>query len=417
MGTNISTLDVLEELESYGTNRTLKLECLKKHSKDAWLSKMLKRTYDWTISYGIGATKGLTPRTGVGSTWEEFDSILTDLEARKITGQVAKDVLRTFFAKCNEQEQKWYTRVLDRDLQIRISSSTVNKIWPKLIPTFDLQLAEEVDLTELTFPIFAEPKYDGMRILFFVTPEGKVTACSRGAKTYDHLEFIGKQLFETYGSGIFDGEMLAKNWGETITFVKTKPESQSTEMKERIKSELYFYLFDRLPYSVDMPKSYDVPYDERIKTLYSTGTKDPNIQKIIPTLIHNHDELEAFYQLQLEQGFEGVMLKDPKAFYEASRNRNWQKLKPVQTRDGVIISVLEGTSPNTIGKMGRMRVRFEDGVETFVGTGFTFEDREKYWKMKDALIGQWCEIKDQADVTKVAVARFPVFVRMRPDKV
>ena len=49
-----------------------------------------------------------------------------------------------------------------------------------------------------------------------------------------------------------------------------------------------------------------------------------------------------------------------------------------------------------------------------VGSGFTDEQREEFWKYKDKYIGFVAEIKYQ-NASKNSI-RFPVFMRLRLDK-
>lgn len=60
------------------------------------------------------------------------------------------------------------------------------------------------------------------------------------------------------------------------------------------------------------------------------------------------------------------------------------------------------------------------GNEVKVGSGFTDEQREYFWKNKDNLTGVLCEVKykeiSQDKGTGLDSLQFPVFVGLRTDK-
>lgn len=415
----LEAYEILEQLEKIGTTRNPKVELLKKHKQNTRLGSIFFYAYNWQHTWGISVPE--VHQTGAHvDDWTVFAELLDSLIARKITGNEARTVVQKYLESQSPLAQKWLIRVMEKDLQIRVSTGTIEKIWPGVIPTFDIQLADtyEEGVTQLQYPLIVEPKLDGLRILIFCK-DGKGVALSRGAKSYESLQFIADEIAKAVKGiamadeeFVVDGEVYAKSgWNETVSLVKTHPDNMTDDQKSRLKSNLIYYVFDA--------RTLRTVYTERRKFVERLVnlTALPNVKWIVGEKVSNVEEMNEAYDFFLRQGFEGMMIKKPDAWPQLGRSDAWLKYKPEVEMDVEIMSLHEGQSPNTIGKLGQVKVRTKEGVEFFVGSGFTFVDREEMWKFRDAMIGRIIEIKTQKDAGQnVAKARFPIFKRVRDDR-
>ena len=412
--------EVLEELEKIGTARNPKIEILKYHIDNRDLKNIFYNTYNWQLTYGISVP---VPTKHVDHNEWDFDtciSVFNQLAWRWKTGDAARKVAQDMLESQSKLAQKWLTRIMNRDLQIRISTGTLDKIWPGLIPKFDIQLADTYEEgQELNFPVIAEPKLDGLRVLIFCK-DGKGVALSRGAKSYESLQHIADALAKVADGVVFDGEVYAKSgWNETVSLVKTHPDNMTEDQKQRLKSNLVYHVFDLIP----APEgSLKVSADNLMKRLKAVSSlldivAHPNIVQVKGEWVKDQNELMEAYDKFLQQGWEGMMIKAPGAGYALGRGKNWLKFKPEVEMDVEIVSLHEGQSPNTIGKLGQIKVRTKEGVEFYVGSGFTFEDRVQFWNARETLVGKIVEIKTQKDAGQnVSKARFPIYKRLRDDR-
>lgn len=120
----------------------------------------------------------------------------------------------------------------------------------------------------------------------------------------------------------------------------------------------------------------------------------------------------------IENGYEGLMLKDPTAPYECKRAKSWQKLKPVIEVSLEVVDVEEGTGKHA-GRLGALVCSgVDDGrsIRVNVGSGLSDSDRDQFWAARDSVIGQIVEIR--ADVVTqnqdgTYSLRFPRFLRFR----
>jgi DNA ligase-1 len=247
-----------------------------------------------------------------------------------------------------------------------------------------------------------EPKYDGMRCVA-IKRDGVVTFKSRNDKEVFNVDIIKQELESLPVNNIvLDGELLSSNWNDTISIVHTQTVHPN-------KDTLKFYVFDTLLVSdLDSKKLNETLLNRksRIKEVVSE-----HIIEVPYYLIETYIQLKKLYSGFLEQGFEGVVLKDTLSKYEQKRSKKWLKLKPEQTYDLEVIGVIEGLGRH-VSRLGAL-ICLHHGIKIKVGSGFTDEQRDKFWNTK--IVGKTIEVKCQEE-TKNGYLRFPVFVRVRSDK-
>jgi DNA ligase-1 len=117
-------------------------------------------------------------------------------------------------------------------------------------------------------------------------------------------------------------------------------------------------------------------------------------------------------------GFEGIMIKDMNAPYECKRSSFWLKWKPTISVDLQIVGFEQGTGRNKT-RLGAIICEGDDNgrsIRVNVGSGFTDNDRNEFWAVRDTLIGHLVEIQADA-VTQnqdgTYSLRFPRFLRFR----
>ena len=131
-------------------------------------------------------------------------------------------------------------------------------------------------------------------------------------------------------------------------------------------------------------------------------------------------QFKEFNQKAIDEGYEGIMIKDVDAKYECKRSVSWLKMKPFIEVSLAIVDIEEGTGKNE-GRLGALICEGEDDGKTIrvnVGSGFTDDQRSEFWADKDNLAGQVIEIRADAatknqDSEEVYSLRFPRFLRFR----
>lgn len=359
------------------------------------------------------------------------------LISREITGNKALELVAKLAVNCHEKQWNyWYRRILLKDLKCGLSEKTINKVVEKtqphfVIDTFSCQLASPSEEHEkkMIGKKIIDVKMDGARVLTFVYPDGRVEQFSRNGKEIDNFPTIVEQ-FKKYCKYIgealvLDGEVMSSSFQDLMKQLHRKENVQT--------SDASLFLFDIILLKNFVEGKYTRKQFERFDDLDNLinilkQEDRPNIKVIDREIVdlntqEGKDSLKKINNFAIENGFEGIMIKDFDAPYECKRTTSWLKLKPSITVDLTVVDVEEGTGKN-VGKLGALVCEGFEGskfIKTNAGSGFADEQREEFWLNKNLLIGKVVEIKADA-ITKAQDSedsfslRFPRFVRFREDK-
>jgi len=430
-----TVIDVLERLETL-SGRLEKEAVLRANVSNELLKRVFVAAQDQFVTYHVSKFK--MPRANGGNADEDstiaafLETVLVPLQRSEWTGNRAKDELVEFLMCCSEREQKWCQRIILRNLRVGVQESTVNRIWPGAIQTFEVMLAHALKaehvrgqgikiLDKVTYPVRVEPKLDGLRCVT-VKRSGNVTMWTRNGTLLETLPRI-KKLIEDISTDdiVFDGEVLAKtnDWNTSASVVmshKTKKDDV----------DMVYHVFDALPIDEWDEQSSKMTLYDRVACVANvlSGLDTESIVQVKGVTCEDEAEMLNFYAKCLEDGVEGVMIKDLDAPYEFKRSRSLRKLKPVATYEGVIVGwELGRKGGKRESEFGGFLVAFPSSVGsavTRVGGGYTDSlKREIQDNDPETYVGKIVEIEGQADVTtsdglsKDGRVRFPQFMRFR----
>lgn len=318
-------------------------------------------------------------------------------------------------------EQEMYEQIFTKELKLGITSKTINKVFPNLIPEFNVMLAEKywdrMEELEKTNPdIIITQKYDGVRCVAIHDKSG-VKLFSRQGKSIEGLHDLEEQLL-WLPFGCFDGELLLNKdnipskdlYRETVTVVNSKDQN---------KKDIVFNIFDTCEIKEFENGYCAAPCIERKKIIQELEEQiKPDWWKSVPILYYgkydkNIVQQELNKQIALEH--EGVMVNIANAPYEAKRTKNILKVKAMQDCDLKIIGFEDGTGKNK-GTLGAIIVDYK-GFEVRVGSGFTDQDREYFWANQNELLGRVITVQYFEETTNKKdnslSLRFPVYLELR----
>ncbi len=123
-------------------------------------------------------------------------------------------------------------------------------------------------------------------------------------------------------------------------------------------------------------------------------------------------DIDFLFEGAKEEGFEGVVVKDPGQKYTGSKVKGWFKLKPKETQDGTIIDFVHGT----VGKANEglvvgFVVKLEDGT-TCNATGLTQDLMHQVTMNHGAYLYRYVEV-ERMESTGEGNSRHPHFKRFR----
>jgi len=258
---------------------------------------------------------------------------------------------------------------------------------------------------KITYPIFSQPKLDGIRCI--VTKDGMFSRNGKPIISAPHIFESLKPLFEAYGNIVLDGELyadkFANDFNKIVSLVKkTKP--TDADLKES-KKNIQYWIYD-LPDN-DIPFGYRC---DRLNHLFETfDFFSKHCIEVETTLCNSEDDVIDLYEGYVDAGFEGQMLRT-NGKYENKRSKFLMKHKSFIDEEYTIIGVCEGEG-NKTNMVGYMTFETADGKPFKSNVKATFEESEEMFRNRKQLIGKQATIK-YFNLTPDGIPRFPYVINI-----
>lgn len=274
------------------------------------------------------------------------------------------------------------------------------------------------DTSKIKYPVLGSVKLDGIRATIF---DG--VAYSRSLKPIRNA-FI--QCWAALNADILeglDGEFIVGAPNAEDVFQVTT----SGVMSGDGEPNFTFYVFDLVKENAG--------FQNRIFEAFMR--KVDRVQIVNQFEISNEEELLKYEKQFLEDGFEGLMVKDPKGLYKFGRSteKSGQLLKVKRFVDAEFkivgfeekmhntneakVDALGHTERSTskeglvpANTLGALIVENEDGQKFGVGSGFDDATRKLIWINKEDYLGKYAKVK-YFPVGIKDLPRFPVYLGIR----
>ncbi len=404
--------EILSEIkQTSGSNA--KKALLESHETNNILKHALKMGLDPFTPFHVVKVPKVTARVvnpDEEIRWNIFIDAADMCATRFWTGNKAVQILHDAMSIVTEEEEKWMRKILKKHLAIGASTKTVNKVFPGLIPTFDVALAQKFEEKRIADKesVGVEPKLDGIRC-FAIVKDGKALLYARSGKLITNFDnTIGEELVKL-GDGCYDGEIMGKDF---IDLMRQAYRKENADV-----SDAYLALFDFLPLEEWESRDAKLTASERYLELatrigYNFGLR--YLKRVDRSIVEaNYEKIKSLHDEYVSNGYEGAMIKDLDAPYKFGRGPEVMKLKAFHDVDLKIERLIEGTGKHS-GKLGSVVVNYH-GVEVQVGSGLSDELRDTIWATPDMFIDRMIEVRYQ-EVTPDGSLRFPTFVCFRNDR-
>ncbi len=359
-------------------------------------------------------------------TFVDFLGLATKLEKRQLTGHAARDAIEGFLQRSSIVEWNgFYRRVLLKDFRIGATETTINKALKAaakvdktaldfIIPVFSCQLAPSESynrntIKELKGRVLVDIKYDGMRLLSVMDKTtSTVTQYTRNGNenvNFPHISEALRSLMEALPSSVvIDGEVVGASFNSLMRQATRKSDSDTTATS--------LMIFDIIPL-VDFAKGECAHTQEQrhevlteMAGLIQEHSNDALFVLPKAELDLNspegHEKLEEMFaevmrMREQDPKFEGLIVKRPDAIYKCKRWNAWEKVKPYVDASLPVVGLEQG-KPDTKNaeSLGALICRGMDGdreIEVKVGSGFTEEERHRWWANPELVMGMIAEIE------------------------
>jgi DNA ligase D-like protein (predicted ligase)/DNA ligase D-like protein (predicted 3'-phosphoesterase) len=188
-----------------------------------------------------------------------------------------------------------------------------------------------------------EIKWDGFRAIAYVNET--LSLRSRNNKEMIHVFPELKELKQLTNNVVLDGEIVVVEDGKT-DFQALLKRSHSTspakiELQQK-RTPVVYVVFDIL--EKDESTLVDLPLIERKKILKSSMEEGKNV--LLSDFVETKGE--AYYEISLEKGLEGIVAKKKDSVYESgARSGNWLKIKKLRSCDCIILGYTKGSGART----------------------------------------------------------------------
>lgn len=426
--------NLLSELKET-TKPSEKINVLKKHD-NKFFRWLINATYDPFKMYHIKFKKSEIPEPGDGHI-ELFEAHVKKLLAfceksmsPKQNREKVIEVLKYF----DKGSQDLLLGVLEKNWKSGIGTKTILKVFPGIVPTFEVQLANTYnsDKNYKNNKWISSFKLDGLRCIS-LRQNGEWRCYSRKGHEFYTVEHIKKdleKLYEIYGYTFYDGELYKHGLkfeeiqGPVMAFTAGQAEGVEYHIFVCGQAEDFLNGVDNMEMTM--------------------GINDTEWIKVVEQDIIETKEIYDTLEKAFELGYEGIMLKNPEKLYDFKRSDAIVKVKKGKdaesseeiVSDCVVTGIVVDDFPVVLevvkepfDSMEEVEVRKvletktllvklwvlqQDGVSCKVGSGFDLPFRYKYTENPEEIIGKVVEIRHQK-WGKNGRMRFPRLERIRED--
>ena len=296
----------------------------------------------------------------------------------------------------------------------------------------------------IDYPAIGQRKFDGVRCMASINPDGSVSLKSRKGKEFPHMNHLRQQIASL--KGIPDGAFLdGELYSDTLTFQEVvglvrretlnpardievptndgtfdpqtgKPTTKTVHVisdEDKLK-QISYRLYDMLDPN-DRKAGFQQRHDKLATILASRFTSFPmNPQNLILTEnfeINDKADVKTLHDQFVKEGYEGIMIRNKDGEYGINkRSKNLQKFKEFYDQEFEIVGFEEGTG-NDAGTVIWICITQNGDLFKARPRG-TREERSEYFDNGDAYIGATLTVR-YFEMTDDGIPRFPVGVAIR----
>ena len=263
---------------------------------------------------------------------------------------------------------------------------------------------------DVSYPAIGQRKFDGVRCMASINPDGSVSLKSRKGKEFPHMNHLRQQIASL--KGIPDGAFLdGELYSDTLTFQEVvglvRRETLKAGDEDKLK-QISYRLYDMLDPN-DRKAGFQKRYDGVKKIL---GSKPPKNLILTENFeLNDKDDVKKYHDQFVKEGYEGIMIRNKDGEYGINkRSKHLQKFKEFFDQEFEIVGFEEGTG-NDEGTVIWVCMT-ENGDLFKARPKGTREERAEYFDNGDDYIGATLTVR-YFEMTDDGIPRFPVGIAIR----
>ena len=245
---------------------------------------------------------------------------------------------------------------------------------------------------KMKFPLFVQPKLDGLRCIAYKAKDG-IQFQSRTGSFFTSLAHLENKLRDFFADNdvILDGELYSTEipFERLVGLIKRK---DATGGIEKVEYHVYDVIMNK-------------PFSQRIQFLQSI--KLP-VHLVFTAIAKSSKDIGRYFA---EFGdYEGIMMRDGDAVYQHKRTLALQKYKEFEEAEFPIIGFSEGTGRDANTVIWKCMAT----DEFFVRPKGSYEYRHQLFLNAEKYVGKMLTVIYQ-ELTEKGIPRFPVGKAIRED--
>ena len=360
-------------------------------------------------------------------TWKDLLDILRN---RNVTGHDAIGIVNGFLnTQCSDSNSRLVIqRLLERSLKARCDAKMINKVFPNLIPTFDVALANSFDkyahrIDWENEEWFYSRKLDGVRVICRIE-DRQIKFFSRKGKEFHTLGNVAADLSDHIlhtENIVLDGELCLVDSNGDEDFQSVIKE---VRRKDHTIHTPIFKVFDCLTTEEFDSGTSERTFIERHNWFVSTLGQEClvndafSVRPVSHNRVINEEDVLSILDVADEAGWEGIMIRK-NTTYKGKRSNDILKCKKFIDDEYIVKDIETGPfrviNPTTkleetIQTMTNIVIEHK-GNNVSVGSGFSLEERAQFFNNPSDIIGKEITVQyfeESQDKTGKFSLRFPV---------
>lgn len=381
------------------------------------LRKLLKYVYDSSINFNVTSKniqkfkKNKYKEKNINYNFNIF-FLLDQLYYAHWTGNEALENICHFIESFCDYESIIYN-IIDKNLKIGISKTTLQKIYPQDFPSFYVSLANNYNEKFIEDDNwYVSRKLDGVRCLC-VIENGQVNIFSRNQKKFKTLSLLQREIEEKLlhklENGVLDGEIIDNFEKDSFKAIM-----EQITRKNYTLENFEFRVFDYIPLQDFQNGKSNLIFSERMGIL-ETILSEPNLRfcKILTQQKFSKQSFKDLVEESQEKNWEGVMLRK-NTHWSGKRSNDLLKYKLFFDDEFEVIDMEFGPF-QIIDSKTNLQTEIQclssvtiDYNNTKVGSGFSIEERIKFYENPELIKNKKITVKF-FQKTENNSLRFPVF--------